>query len=213
MHNKQNKFLYPLLLFCVIVFLFVNSIKFVNASPIFPRDEIRDKIGDQIVSEFGSYKYNSSSYGARQLEESLDIRSVDYFSDGKTLFATMWLGGPVMEAPYVKSDSPFLNNSISKLTYGVLIDSDSNVGTGRSGVDYGVEMSWTEKSGWGLRYTSYSTFGDERKLYSISNNTQQLLNNYTNHDPYYHYVYFPINLDIISSPNQYKMMFYTRVEY
>ena len=69
-----------------------------------------------------------------------DISSVDYYSDGKTLNATLW------------TFFPFQNLlKYNTVDYGMLIDSDFDNKTGFGGIDYKLEISgnhtktWTKK--------------------------------------------------------------------
>ena len=62
------------------------------------------------------------------LDKSSNIQRVTYFSDGKTLNATLWLGEGIRQNPS--------GYGASTVVYGMLIDSDNNPATGKFGVDY-----------------------------------------------------------------------------
>jgi len=66
------------------------------------------------------------------MDNSSDIQRVTYFSDGKTLNATLWLGGSIKQIPS--------RYGASTVVYGMLIDSDNNPATGKYGVDYQKEL-------------------------------------------------------------------------
>ncbi len=51
-----------------------------------------------------------------------DILAVDYFSDGKTLNSTMWLASGFNK----NSSTAIYNQPFRRITYGMLIDADSN---------------------------------------------------------------------------------------
>ena len=71
-----------------------------------------------------------------------DIRLVNYISNGKTFNATLWL----QNSPFTCEDpskSVCLNNLV-RLQYGMLIDVDSNLGTGWDGADYEISMTWSK---------------------------------------------------------------------
>lgn len=54
-----------------------------------------------------------------------DILAVDYISNGKTLNATFWLA-----SGFKNSSTAIYNQPYRKITYGMLIDADSNTKTG-----------------------------------------------------------------------------------
>ena len=60
-----------------------------------------------------------------------DIKAVDYISDGKTLNATFWLASGLKNSSLATFSQPF-----RKVSYGILIDADSNTKTGYNGADY-----------------------------------------------------------------------------
>ena len=96
----------------------------VYASPSFPRQEIEDPSSDWIDLKTQS----STDEGGETLS---DILRVNYFSNGKTLNATIWLKFPFSPEP-----------ASDELTYGMLIDADANERTGVRGVDYVIETKW-----------------------------------------------------------------------
>jgi hypothetical protein len=67
-----------------------------------------------------------------------DILAVNYFSDGESLKATLWLNAGIND--YI--DFSF-KNPLNKINYGMLIDADSNTETGYRGADYDfyIELS------------------------------------------------------------------------
>lgn len=61
-----------------------------------------------------------------------DILAVNYISDGQTLNATIWLSSGFNSSAFNSTD----NQQSRKLSYGMLIDADSNPKTGYNGADY-----------------------------------------------------------------------------
>ena len=94
-------------------------------------------------------------------ERNTDIIAVDYFSDGKTLNATLWLLFPFKEIPKQK-----------EVDYGIFIDSDFNSKTGFGGIDYKVEIQWdNETKTWNKVIKTWSRYGQERLIDATNNFT------------------------------------------
>lgn len=67
-----------------------------------------------------------------------DLLAVNYLSDGKTLNTTFWLASGFGNSSSLSTytyDQPF-----KKISYGMLIDADSNTKTGYNGADYDFYM-------------------------------------------------------------------------
>ena len=164
------------------------------ASPVFTRQESRDESGDSIpVNEIGSSQKNVNYNDT--LDESTDIERITYFSNGTVLNATIWLGGGFNENPSING-----NNTI--VVYGILIDADSDRQTGKEGVDYHVEIQWSNKTNtWNKIITEYSS--------PLHNRTLDIKKNYTgffkNNE---RYLLLDVNLRDIVYPTEYKVMFY-----
>ena len=60
-----------------------------------------------------------------------ELTAVSYFSDGHTLNTTLWLSAPFITHP--------LNDNVS---YGMMIDSDSDSSTGSGGSDFMFQITW-----------------------------------------------------------------------
>ena len=103
-------------------------------SPSFSIQEINSGIGNGIQVDGLTHAQTKPDYKGL-LDSSSDIQRVTYFSDGKTLNATMWLGGGVKQNPSLYG--------ASTAVYGVLIDADNNPSTGKYGVDYQQEIQWS----------------------------------------------------------------------
>jgi hypothetical protein len=72
------------------------------------------------------------------LDLATDIQKVTYYSDGKNLNATLWLGNKTITDP-----SKF---GTVVLLYGALFDIDKNPATGKFGVDFQHEIQWNNYS-------------------------------------------------------------------
>ena len=91
--------------------------------------------------------------------------------------------------------------------YGILIDADYNQVTGKEGVDYQIELQWTnETQTWNKGIIEYSS--------PVHNRTFDIQENYTGfYENDERYVLVSINLDEILSPNLYRAMFYAGYVY
>jgi hypothetical protein len=115
----------------------------------FSRQEIKDE-----SSEW--YDLNTGSR-AQGLNET-DIKSVTYYSDGRFLYATLWL-------------SSFDKNPTSDIYYGMLVDADFNNSTGNQGIDYKSEIYWnnTEKI-WTRVFNEMSSVPGKEKVWERQKN-------------------------------------------
>jgi hypothetical protein len=166
------------------------------ASPAFTRQETIDGFHDSIqVNGMGSSQTRDDDYYNRMLDESIDIQRITYFSNGTILNATIWLAGGFNE-------NPSINESNATVFYGILIDADSQQQTGMEGVDYQVEVQWSnETQTWNKIEIEYSSPFHNRTLDIKENYTGFSKNNER-------YVLLDVNLRDIIYPTKYKVMFY-----
>jgi len=164
------------------------------ASPAFNRQEITDDVNDGIHINIMGQSQTKDDYISK-LDESTDIQKVTYSSNGTVLTATVWLASGFEEKPSA-------NGSNVAVIYGILIDADSNQVTGKEGVDYQIEIHWTnETQTWNKGIIEYSS--------PVHNRTFDIQKNYTGfYENDERYVLVSVNLDEILSPNPYKAMFY-----
>lgn len=183
-------FIWLLILLFLILYLFINHEKnfiikeIYGISPLFSEQEITDPPHDRI--NMTTKEITNKGYRPN------DIVSVDYFSDGKFLNATLWFYLPFQQSPSPK-----------EVDYGMFIDSDFNSKTGFGGMDYKVEIQWNQTSqSWDYVIESWSLYGDKKVLVKK--------NNYTN---FYaigeKYVSLSLDLEKILNPQKYKVLFYT----
>jgi hypothetical protein len=154
-------------------------------SPSFQEQEIRDTISDWIDS-------STNQLSTKIYDEYTDIVSVTYFSDGKTLNATLWLLLPFKENPDRK-----------EVHYGMLIDTDFDSKTGYEGIDYQVELQWKNQSQlWNKVTKRWSANGQEQIIETISNIT-----NFYEKQGYY--TTLSVDLKKLKYPQEYKVLFYS----
>jgi hypothetical protein len=171
----------------------------VAASPPFSHIEIKDVFHDGLevnVIENVSAKDNYLD----PLDESTDIRSVDYSSDGMILNTTLWLSKPI--------GSVYNLSQADILIYGILIDADSNQATGKDGVEYQVELQWNNQTQTWIRFfTQYSSDGFTRIIELDLNYTELFREEDSN------YVLLHADLSAMNFPINYKVISYSQVIY
>ncbi|MFB5600822.1 MAG: hypothetical protein ACE5SW_11430 [Nitrososphaeraceae archaeon] len=180
---------YNISILCIIPILFILflttsiTIYAFSGSPFVQEQEILDNITDWIDLSKDQITTNGERY--------TDIISVDYFSDGKSLNATLWLLFPFKENP-----------PMQEVDYGMFIDSDFNSKTGYGGIDYKVEIQWdNETKKWNKVIERWSKYGGYRIIENITN--------YTNfYEEGLKYVTISADLEKLLYPQKYKVLFY-----
>jgi len=128
-----------------------------------------------------------------------DILAVNYISDGQTLDTTIWLSSGFNLSAFNSTDY----QQSRKLSYGMLIDADSNSKTEYNGADYDfyIESAGGKLSGY--LYLLSST-GSYRLIGSKVNFTQSYEESSVGPG------YAGLNLDLssINSPSEYNLLFY-----
>lgn len=159
-------------------------------SPSFSNQEILDPDFDWIHMKNKSHTRNG--------DYSTNIESVDYYSNGKTLDAILWLYFPFQ----VNQSS--LNEEVN---YGMYIDADFNQGTGFGGIEYKFELSWNSQSkNWTKVLEKWSHFGETIVL----DNQTIPYTNFSKKES--HYVMLSADLDNMLYPKKYKVVFYGEVK-
>jgi|SRR6185312_14900918 len=154
-----------------------------KSSPSFGMQEIENTPHNWIDVWRGIHSSKGSNF--------TDIRSVNYFSDGQFLNATIWLDDFTPSPPTDKS-----------VNYGMYIDSDFNNKTGIEGINYKVEVQWhPESKSWTRIVEEWSTNG--------KNKTLEIKSNYTG---FYQkggsFVNLYANLKDMIYPQKYRILFY-----
>jgi hypothetical protein len=183
------------------------------SSPSFARQGIEDAASDwsstikNIASNLPVNKTENTVECKQGVQYFLspDIVGVNYFSDGETLNATIWLSSPFEEP--TSNKPPFFH--IGR-TYAWLIDINSAYDT-RQGPDYKVIINWNILNHrWTRTVQEWSSTPGEDKIFG----TEEFMildqeNNYTGFfEKGKNYVNLSLNLSEISSPDQYSMSFY-----
>jgi hypothetical protein len=186
-----------LFLITVITFEYPVYLEVFAQSPSFSRQELNTGFHNGIQVNANTHTQTKVDYKS-PLDNSSNIQRVTYFSDGKTNNATLWLGGGIKQNPSVYG--------ASTVVYGMLIDSDNNPATGKYGVDYQKEIQWTNNTKkWNLLTVEYSS--------PVNNRTLNIVKNYSAFFDNQKYVLLSLNLKEITSPETYRVLYYTIVIY
>ena len=140
-------------------------------------------------------------------DDSIDIESVNFFSDGKTLDIILWVGDRI------PTNDALISSTVNFLIYGMLIDSDFDPFTGKDGIDYQLEIQWNRKAqSWTKFFSEYSSTNSFRTI--------QTENNYSNFyggasnslTKLYEHGYVTLSLDLkdIDFPKKFNIMFYSQ---
>lgn len=179
----------------LILLVILNPFQSFGLSPSFGLQELINENHDWVQTYGNSESHLRSNY--------TDILAVDYISDGKTLNTTFWLASGLKNSTAAIYKQPF-----TKISYGMLIDADSNTKTGYNGADYDfyVESAGGKLSG--FLYQLSST-GGYKLIGSKINYSQPLV------DPNVLQGSVNLQLDLgsINYPSDYNVMFYSAESY
>jgi len=117
------------------------------------------------------------------------LKDVTFFSDGNHLNATYW----------TLDQSPHIGSTV--VTYGMLIDSDSDDKTGYGGIDYILQVQF-ENNKAVESLVELTNLGDKKIIYSNFENPK-LFQKEKNRTP------LSLDLRTIGSPEKYKISFFT----
>ena len=172
------------------VLLFVFSACFTDSyslSPYLFDKQIQDQNENDLI-------YSETNNVSHIINPSSNIVSVDHYSDGKILNATLWLEDTFDSKPPYK-----------EVDYGMFIDSDFDNKTGFNGIDYKVEISWNKtNSSWDYGVEKWSPTGDIRKIEKIYN-YDKYANFFGSNNTY---ALLSLDLEKIHFPQKYKVFFY-----
>jgi hypothetical protein len=163
----------------------------VALSPSFGLQEITNE-KDQWVQTYGN---NASGLKSNYT----DLLAVNYLSNGKSLNSTIWLASGFKNSSVPVYDQPFRS-----ITYGMLIDADSNPQTGYNGADYDFYVEATGGKLNGYLYQLSST-GAYRLVGSKIDLTQPLLDP----DALRGSITLQLDLSSINYPSKYNLLFYS----
>lgn len=155
-----------------------------NGSPIFDRQEVIDDKNDLINIGTGNQTAGPPY---------VDIKSVTYSSDGRSLNSTLWLSS--------FSSHP----SRERVGYGVLVDADLNTNTGFQGIDYKVEFTWNSTAKkWIKVFGEFSSDRNERMIVEPIDTITHLVGERTREA----YVTLDVELGRMLSPESYRLFYY-----
>jgi hypothetical protein len=177
-----------------LLFLNPSDEEAVASSPAFELQEITNENPHWVQTYGTSDAHLKSNY--------TDIKAVNYLSDGKTLNTTIWLASGFTSSSPVYNHDPF-----RKITYGILIDADSNPKTGYNGADYDfyVELARGKLNGYLYQLSSTGDY----IIVGSKNITQSLLDP----DALRGAVKLELDLQSINYPSKYDLLFYTAESY
>ena len=177
-----------------ILFLHTSNEEAVASSPAFELQEITNENPHWVQTYGTSDAHLKSNY--------TDIKAVNYISDGKTLNTTIWLASGFTSSSPVYNNDPF-----RKITYGMLIDGDSNPKTGYNGADYDfyVEVARGKLNGYLYQLSSTGDY----IIVGSKNLTQSLLDPNALRGA----VRLELDLSSINYPSKYDLLFYTAESY
>jgi hypothetical protein len=177
-----------------LLFLNPSDEEAVASSPAFELQEITNENPHWVQTYGTSDPHLKSNY--------TDIKAVNYISDGKTLNTTIWLASGFTSSSPVYNNDPF-----RKITYGMLIDADSNPKTGYNGADYDfyVEVARGKLNGYLYQLSSTGDY----IIVGSKNLTQSLLDP----DALRGAVRLELDLSSVNYPSKYDLLFYTAESY
>jgi hypothetical protein len=150
----------------------------------------------EIINENHTWYQTYGNSDAHLMNTYSDILNVNYFSDGKILNTTFWLGSGF--------NSSYYSNQLSRnVSYGVLIDADSNPRTGYKGANYDFYVEFTNKKLSTYLYKLSSTGG--YRLIESKNFTDR----FGDPDGFLDSISLNLDLSSINYPSEYNLLFYS----
>jgi len=171
--------------------------KALGVSPSFELQELINENHNWVQTYGNTESHLRSNY--------TDIKAVDYISDGRTLNATFWLASNLKN-----SSIATLNQPDRRISYGMLIDADSNTKTGYTGADYDFYVESVGGKLSGYLYQLSST-GGYRLIGSKINYSQPVAD--ANVNVLLGSVNLSLDLGSINYPSDYNLLFYTAESY
>jgi hypothetical protein len=189
---KKQVFINLTIIILSVLLLSINTLhKALALSPSFELQVMTNENHHWVQTYGNSDSHLKSNY--------TDIMAVDYVSNGKTLNATFWLASALKN-----SSASVYNQPFRKITYGMLIDADSNTKTGYNGADYDFYVESVAGKLSGYLYHLSST-GGYRLVGSKINYTGASFNSTVGPGN----VNLQLDLSSINYPSKYNVLFYT----
>src|ERR687891_740569 len=196
-----------LILLTIISYTSMSISNILADSPSFSRQEVGDDERDGININGLTGTQALDDY-KELLDNSTDILKITYLSDAKNLNASLWLGGNFTKDPAAKG--------AQAMVYGILVDVDSNPRTGFQGVDYQLEVQWTNSSKiWNMFLGEYpsvddASLKDPADYLKILDIKQNYTDFFVDNKPY---VTLSLPLEEVAFPSEFKAMYYGIVIY
>lgn len=162
----------------------------VSSSPSFSLQEVTDDSYDWLDFWRGKPKNEGPSY--------IDIQSVNYFSNGRFLNATIWIPNPS-----TSNSSLTIPSNDRAIAYGMFIDADFNNKTGIEGIDYKVEIQLDNETNKWIRVVEEWASNSNTKVLSVDQN-------YTDISGKEGYASVYADMSRLSSPTRYRAIFYAQ---
>jgi len=187
-----------------ILFYYINNILYSLAS------EERQVIFDEVYDKFFIGGTSPVSFEQSTSDRDVDIENVNFFSDGKTVNTTLWVGDQI------PTNNNLILHNVNFLIYGMLIDSDFNPLTGKDGIDYQIEIQWNNQTQlWTRFFGEYSSTNSFRTIQKQDNYSKfyGIASNSLSKKDEYGYVTLSLNLKDINFPQKYNIMVYSQKGY
>ena len=199
MTKIQKQYFVSSVIVIIILSLLLSSNLFVEkataSSPSFGLQEITNENRHWIQTYGDSDAHLKSNY--------TDILAVNYISNGEILNATIWLASGFENS----NASQVFDQPFRKISYGMLIDADTNTRTGYNGADYDlyVEAGSGKVNGYLYQLSSTGIY----KLVKSANLTQSE----TDPNALQGAVSLEFPLGLLNYPSKYNLLFYSAESY
>jgi hypothetical protein len=226
---KITKYFYLLSLVIISFLAFFNGHGALGFSPIYERQEIKDLDNDWKFWSFDKDKDTDTIFGKKNELISIpfgnevncklevgnppEIKSVSYMSNGQKLDTTIWLSSKINEMDLVENKIDRKNYEQDtkkplwkKAKFNVAIDINSVFD---QGTDYRIEFLYDKINSTLPKWTEViyelSAFGDEKIISTEKYDKLPYINK--------NFIEFSIDLNKISNPTNYKLLFYVTNNY
>lgn len=175
----------------LMLFTTIDRFSYAQSSPAFELQEVLNE-NRQWFQTYGDSDENlKNNY--------TDILAVSYISNGQTLNATFWLNSGIDNYSNYSYFHPF-----TKISYGMLIDADSNTETGYRGADYDYYLEVVGGKVNAYLYLLSSTGG-----YRLMDSKLNISEIHDESDVFLGSVILNLGLGSINYPKKYDVLFYS----
>ncbi|HKR74107.1 MAG TPA: hypothetical protein VJR94_08350 [Candidatus Nitrosocosmicus sp.] len=180
--------------FCLLISLLLVSLYY-NGNTVSAVSSPRFDL-QEIINENHTWYQTYGNSDDHLMNTYSDILNINYFSDGKILNTTFWLGSGF-------NSSYYSNQLYRNISYGILIDADSNPRTGYKGANYDFYVEFTNKKLSTYLYKLSSTGG--YRLIESNNFTDR----FGDPDGFLDSINLNLDLSSINYPSEYNLLFYS----